>query len=178
MLLRIGCTRASQMYAGNWYSRLSSIARICAYLADSGPRNVYAVTMNGPTGDSGSPSTGYDTVIASVVRAGGYQWPNCYGYGHLLAPATSCGKGQIGPDWSSEEATVVPTGATFVDASGPSAMAGHLVFCTFAGPMAVLTHGSPHAAVTNGPDGCGLDVKQGPDHALYYSDRTRIYRLG
>ena len=103
---------------------------------------------------------------------------NCYGYGHVLAPATSCGSGQIGPDWSSEEQAVVPTGATFVDESGPSGLAGHLVYCTFVGDMAVFTPGSPHATVTNGPSGCALDVKQGPDHALYYSDGGHIYRQG
>ena len=136
-----------------------------------------AITNNGPTGDSGSPSTGYDTVIASVQRGTGYQWPDCYGYSHPLA-TSSCPSGQPGPDWSSENSTVIPTGAAFVDASGPSAFAGHLVFCTYASGMRVLTPGSPHATVTSGPSGCKLDVKEGPDHALYFSDTGHIYRQG
>jgi aldose sugar dehydrogenase len=133
-----------------------------------------AVTVNGPSGDAGAPGTGYDTVVANVGRGTGHQWPLCYGYSHPLA-AGSCG-GQPEPDWSSESATVVPTGAAFVDASGPPAYAGYLVFCTFNGGMKVLTPGSPHAVLTEGADGCRLDVTQAPDHAVYYSDSGHVYR--
>ena len=135
-----------------------------------------AVTNNGPSGDVGSPSTGYDTVIASVVRGGGYEWPNCYGYSHPLASA-SCGSGEVGPDWSSEQSTYVPTGATFVDAAGPAAYAGHLVFCSFDRGLEVLSPGSPHASVAQGPSTCRLAVVEGPDHALWWSDQGHIYRV-
>jgi glucose/arabinose dehydrogenase len=134
-----------------------------------------AVTVNGPTGDDGSPGTGYDTVVASVAKGGGYQWPNCYGYSHPLA-SSSCGAGESGPDWSSETSTVVPTGATFVDRSGPGGTAGHLVFCTFDDGMEIFSPGTPHGSVAPGPSTCQLDVKQGPDHALYFSDTGHIYR--
>ncbi|MDP9073717.1 MAG: PQQ-dependent sugar dehydrogenase, partial [Actinomycetota bacterium] len=138
-----------------------------------------AVTSNGPTGEiPGGPTTGYDTVVTAVARGGGYQWPNCFGYGHLLAGAVSCGTGQHGPDWSSEAATVVPTGATFVDPTGPAGYAGHLVLCSLDAGMLVVSTGSPHATVSPGPPACQLDVKQGPDHALYYSDTGHIYRIG
>jgi len=140
------------------------------------PTGQLAVTNNGPTGDDHSPSTGYDTVIADVARGGRYEWPNCYGYSHPLA-ATSCGAGALGPDWSSEMSTVVPTGATFVDPAGPSALAGHLVFCTDDDGMKIFSPGSPHGTVTGGPSGCRLDVKEAPDHAVYYSDTSHIYRL-
>lgn len=136
-----------------------------------------AVTNNGPSGDAGSPGTGYDTVITSVARGGGYQWPNCYGYSHPLASST-CGAGQIGPDWSSETETVVPTGAAFIDGSGPAGLAGHLVFCTFDRGMEILSPGTPHASVAAGPSGCRLDVVQAPDHGVYYSDTGHIYRQG
>jgi aldose sugar dehydrogenase len=136
-----------------------------------------ALTVNGPTGDAGSPSSGYDTVILAVARGGGYGWPNCYGYSHLLPPATTCGTGQLGPDWSSETSTVVPTGAAFVDSSGPVGYAGHLVFCSFNSGMQIVTPGGPHATVTSGPSECRLDVKEAPNHALYYSDTGHIYRL-
>ena len=43
--------------------------------------------------------------------------------------------------------------------------------------MKILTPGTPHARVSNGPSACRLDVKQGPDHAVYYSDLNHIYRL-
>jgi glucose/arabinose dehydrogenase len=134
-----------------------------------------AVTNNGPTGDAGSPSTGYDTLIESVTRGAHYQWPLCYGYSHLLL-AASCGT-SIPPDWSSEQGTVVPTGAAFVDAAGPSGFAGHLVFCTLNKGMLIVTPGSPHASVSSGPSGCKLDVKEGPDHALFFTDLTTIHRM-
>ena len=137
-----------------------------------------AIINNGPSGDAGSPSTGYDTAILNVVRGGGYQWPNCYGYSHPIGSRSSCGAGQIAPDWSSESSTVIPAGATFVDSSGPAAFAGHLVLCTYAAGMLVLSSGTPHASATSGPSNCHLDVKEGPDHALYYSDTGHIYRQG
>jgi glucose/arabinose dehydrogenase len=141
------------------------------------PTGQIAVTNNGPTGDAGSPSTGYDTVILNVARGAGYQWPNCYGYSHPVRGGTSCGQGQIEPDWSSEASTVVPTGATFVDDQGPAGTAGRLVFCSTGRGMLIVAPGSPHATVSEGPGECLLDVKQGPDHALYYSDSETIHRL-
>ena len=134
-----------------------------------------AITSNGPSGDAGSPSTGYDTMVESVTKGAQYQWPNCYGYSHPLQ-ASSCGTA-LPPDWSSEQSTVVPTGMTFVDAGGPVGYAGHLVFCTLNFGMRIVTPGSPHASVSNGPSTCRLDIKQGPDHALYFSDESTIHRL-
>jgi glucose/arabinose dehydrogenase len=134
-----------------------------------------ALTNNGPTGDDNSPSTGYDTVIFSVRKGGQYQWPACYGYSHPLE-SDPCPGSLIAPDFSTEASTFVPTGATFVDADGPAGTAGHLVFCTFNNGGMIYTPGSPHGSVAAGPGNCRLDVKQGPDHALYYSDTGHIYR--
>ena len=135
-----------------------------------------AVTNNGPSGDAGSASTGYDTLILALARGHGYQWRDCYGYSHPLATA-SCPAGQSPPDYSSERSTLVPAGAAFIDLSGPSQFAGHLVFCTFNGGMRIVTPGSPHASVQPGPSGCRLDVKEGPDHTVYFSDTGTIYRV-
>jgi glucose/arabinose dehydrogenase len=135
-----------------------------------------AVTSNGPSGDAGSPSTGYDTLILSVKRGAGYQWPLCYGYSHPLAGPAGC-EGRTAPDWSSESSTVVPTGAAFLDAAAPAPYAGHLVFCTYDGGMRIATPASPHATVTTGPSQCKLAVVEGPDHALYMSDTGHVYRL-
>jgi glucose/arabinose dehydrogenase len=138
-----------------------------------GPPGAF-ITVNGPTGDAGSPSTGYD--LAMVIHAGYVgQWPYCYGYSHPVSPYPSC-MGKPAPDWSSEQSTLVPTGATWVDASGPAGTANHFVFCTFSSGMLTFTPGSPHASVAKGASACRLDVKQGPDHALYFSDDTSIYR--
>jgi hypothetical protein len=110
-----------------------------------------------------------------VGRGAIEQWPYCYGYSHALASGTC--QGRAAPGWSSEKTTVVPTGATWVDAGGPQAEAGHFVFCSDEGGMLIFTPASPHASVTRGPSQCHLDVKEGPDHALYFSDETTIYRL-
>lgn len=135
-----------------------------------------AVTSNGPTGDAGSPGTGYDTLIVSLARGGGYQWPLCYGYSHPLAGPPGCA-GSLAPSWSSESSTVVPTGAAFIAAGGPAAWAGHLVVCTYGRGMLIVTPGSPHASVAPGPSQCRLDVKQAPDGAVYMSDAGHIYRF-
>jgi len=139
------------------------------------PAGRMAVTSNGPTGDNGSPGTGYDLVFSSVTRGDAYQWPACYGYSHPIRGASCDG---MEPDWSSEARTVVPTGATFVNGSGPAAYAGKLVLCTLNAGMLVVTDGSPHASVAAGEAGCLLDVKQGPDNALYFSDTEAIHRAG
>jgi glucose/arabinose dehydrogenase len=140
------------------------------------PTGQMAVTSNGPTGDAGSPTTGFDIVFDNVKAGAGYQWPRCYGYSHPIPGQTGCGAGQVEPSWSSEATTVVPTGAAFVDASGPAGLDRHLVFCTYNSGMLILTPGTPHATVTKGPAECKLDVTQGPDHAVYYSDSGHIYR--
>jgi glucose/arabinose dehydrogenase len=140
------------------------------------PSGQIAVTNNGPSGDAGSPSTGYDTLIFNLARGAGYQWPNCFGYSHPLA-SPSCGTGQPGPDWSSERTTYVPTGAAFVDASGPAPYAGHLVFCTFNRGLEIFTPGTP-GSIAQGPSTCRLAVVEGPDHALYWSDQGNVYRNG
>ncbi len=135
-----------------------------------------AVTVNGPTGEANAPATGYDTVILNLVRGGAYQWPDCYGYSHPLA-TSPCPSNLLSPDYSTESNTLVPTGAAFIDANGPARFANHLVFCTFDGGMRILTPGQPHATLQSGPSGCLLDVKEGPDHAVYFSDSSTIYRV-
>jgi glucose/arabinose dehydrogenase len=140
------------------------------------PNGQLAITSNGPSGDAGSPGTGYDTLVVSVTRGAGYQWPYCYGYSHELSGPAGCG-GRAPPDWSSENSTVIPTGAAFIDAAGPAAYAGHLVFCTYGRGMLVVSAGSPHATVAAGASQCTLDVVEGPDHAVYVSDTGHIYRL-
>jgi glucose/arabinose dehydrogenase len=127
------------------------------------------VTNNGPSGDAGSPGSGYDT--ADLVQAGAnYQWPVCYGYSHPVAGGT-CPAGSAGPDYSTEASTIVPTGATWAT-SGQ--YAGHFVFCSYAHDTMKVFMGPRQ--VVDGPHGCALDVKQGPDAALYFSDSGSIYR--
>jgi glucose/arabinose dehydrogenase len=140
------------------------------------PTGQIAVTSNGPSGDAGSPSTGYDTLILALVRGGGYQWPLCYGYSHPLAGPAGCA-GRIAPDWSSESSTVVPTGAAWIDSSAPQPYAGHLVFCSFEGGMLIVPSGDARATAPRGASQCRLAVIEGPDHNLYVSDSGHIYKI-
>ncbi len=138
------------------------------------PAGRIAVTVNGPSGDAGSPSTGFDIVYSNVTRGFAGQWPACYGYSRPLRGATCTGNE---PDWSSEASAPVPTGAAFINASGPARYAGKLVFCTLNAGMKVLTDGSPHATVADGDPNCRLDVVQGPDNAVYVADTDAIHRV-
>ena len=133
------------------------------------------VTSNGPTGDIGTPATGYD--LAFRVEAGGrYQWPACYGYSHLVPGATSClgragtGVEQRGSRRSCRPAqpgstTTVPTRTPATSCSAARAACA----------SSRRAHRTRRCATA--PSDCHLDVKEGPDHALYFSDETKIYRL-
>ena len=55
------------------------------------PTGQMAVTSNGPSGDAGSPGTGFDVVYADVKAGTGYQWPYCYGYSHPVPGRPAAG---------------------------------------------------------------------------------------
>ena len=115
-----------------------------------------------------SPSSRNEATATSGPRATGTA---------ISCRARSSCLGRPEPDWSSESDTVVPTGATWVDAAGPAPFAGHFVFCSEFEGMKVFIPGSPRASVESGPRTCLYDVVQGPDHALYFSDDQAVYRL-
>jgi glucose/arabinose dehydrogenase len=131
------------------------------------------VTDNGPSGDAGTPGSGWDEVD-HVVRGGNYQWPTCYGNGIHLKGSTCVG---TLPTWQSGSEDVVPTGATFVGAKGPSGYAGTFVFCSYLEAKLKVMPADGTRILFNGPR-CQLDVKEGLDHALYLSDTAAIYRFG
>jgi glucose/arabinose dehydrogenase len=131
------------------------------------------VTDNGPSGDVGSPSSGYDRVL-HVVRAGNYQWPTCYGNSVPLQASHCSG---TPPVYQSGTTTLVPTGATFVSGQGPAGYQGDFVFCSYAQDRLKVMSADGRQLLFDGPR-CQLDVKEGPDHALYLSDASTIYRLG
>ena len=131
------------------------------------------VTDNGPSGDAGSPSSGYDRVLV-ITRGGNYQWPICYGDSIRLRGSQCVG---TPPVYQSGTTTLVPTGATFVSSKGPAGYQGDFVFCSFSQSRLKVMSPDGRQLLFDGPR-CQLDVKEGPDHALYLSDTTTIYRLG
>ena len=138
-----------------------------------GPDGTLLVTDNGPSGDAGTPGSGWDEVD-KVVRGGNYQWPTCYGAGIHLRGSSCVG---TPPTWQSGREDVVPTGATFVSQQGPSGYQGDFVFCSYAESVLKVMPADGSRILFNGPR-CQLDVKEGPDHALYMSDTSTIYRFG
>ena len=153
----------------------------------TGLRNVYGLAFdpagnlfaapNGPTGDIGTPAHGYDLAFM-VERGGRYQWPACYGYSHLVPGATSClGRPEPELEQRGRHARARPArrGST-PPARRPtratSCSATRSPGCGCSCPALRTRRCSP--APTNASSTC----KQGPDHALYFSDQTAIYRLG
>src|ERR1700682_1902945 len=131
------------------------------------------VTDNGPSGDAGTPGSGWDEVDL-VVRGGNYQWPTCFGDGRHLQGLRCAG---TLPTWQSGSEVVVPTGATFVTQQGPSGYAGTFVFCSYSEARLKVMSSDGTRMLFDGPR-CQLDVKDGPDHALYLSDTSAVYRFG
>ena len=137
------------------------------------PDGKLLVTDNGPSGDAGTPGSGWDEVDL-VVRGGNYQWPTCYGNGIHLQGSRCVG---TPPTWQSGSTTVVPTGATFISAQGPSEYQGDFAFCSYSESRLKVLSADGTRILFDGPR-CQLDVKEGPDHALYFSDTSAIYRFG
>jgi glucose/arabinose dehydrogenase len=147
------------------------------------PDGIMAITNNGPSSDAGTPCGGCGDMFDLVGKGGvaSYQWPYCWGYSH---PDTSYGvpgcnglpeaqySTEGGPYQRSTPYFTAPTGIAWV-ASG--AFANHFVFCTYT-PQHLEVYNGPRNVTDSGIPGCELDVKQGPDGALYYSDEGTIYR--
>jgi aldose sugar dehydrogenase len=137
------------------------------------PDGKLLVTDNGPSGDAGTPGSGWDEVDL-VVRGGNYQWPTCFGDGRHLQGLSCAG---TPPTWQSGATTVVPTGATFISQQGPTGYQGDFAFCSYAENQLKVMSADGTRVLFNGPR-CQLDVKEGPDHALYLSETSAIYRFG
>jgi len=131
------------------------------------------VTDNGPSGDAGTPGSGWDEVDR-VVRGGNYQWPTCFGDGRHLQGLRCAGSL---PAWQSGSEDVVPTGATFVSQKGLTGYQGTFVFCSYSEARLKVMTSDGTRPLFDGPR-CQLDVKEGADHALYLSDTSVIYRFG
>jgi glucose/arabinose dehydrogenase len=144
------------------------------------PDGTLAVTNNGPSRDAGTPCGSCGDEFDLVGRNAGvdYEWPYCWGYDHPFNGSGSC-HGLAGPQYSTEGGPypksapyfVAPTGMTW----STGAFAGHFVFCANSTSHLYEYLGQGSVRDT-GLGGCSLDVKQGPDGALYTSDAGTIYR--
>src|SRR2546423_217529 len=131
------------------------------------------VTDNGPSGDAGTPGSGWDEGDR-VVRGGNYQWPTCFGDGRHLQGLSCAG---TLPAWQSGSEDVVPTGATFVSQKSLTGYQGTFVFCSYSEARLKVMTSDGTRPLFDGPR-CQFDVKDGPDHALYLSDTSAIFRFG
>jgi len=143
------------------------------------PDGTLGVTNNGPSGDAGTPcgSCGDEFYVVGGGAGVDYQWPICWGYSHPINGDSTCG-GHPGPQYSTEGSTsstrnspffVAPTGMTW------SSTRGGFIFCANSnGEM--YQYVSQGKVADTGVGQCSLDVKQGPDGAIYTSTSGSIYR--
>ena len=171
------------------------------------PAGTLGATNNGPNDDFGNTCNSCGDEFITVVKGGGYQWGNCWGYSNptiLPSPTPTPKKGskpvvatpscgfdaylnspQLEPDYSTELVKprfTAPTGVTWVDDQGPPTLRNHFVFCTFSNygigvrPGEMWIFNGRRDAVDTHIEGCTYDVKQGPDHALYFLDASTLTR--
>jgi glucose/arabinose dehydrogenase len=145
------------------------------------PDGTLALTDNGPSGDAGTPCGGCGDLFYLVGKAPGavYEWSYCWGYGHPFGGSADC-HGLPEPQYSTEGGPyprsaaffVAPTGVTWA-ATGP--YGGHFLFCAYS-THRLYQYQGPRSVTDTGIGGCELDVKQGPDGALYMSEEGAIHR--
>ncbi|HEY8740183.1 MAG TPA: PQQ-dependent sugar dehydrogenase [Candidatus Dormibacteraeota bacterium] len=144
------------------------------------PDGSLAVTNNGPSTDAGTPCGGCGDEFYLVGASPGmdYQWPYCWGYSHPFNGSGDC-HGLPGPQYSTEGGPFARSPAFFVAPTGVTwstgAYANHFLFCAYSTHHMYEYLGQGNVSDT-GVGGCELDVKQGPDGALYTSEEGAIYR--
>ncbi|MFN2465488.1 MAG: sorbosone dehydrogenase family protein [Candidatus Dormibacteria bacterium] len=138
-----------------------------------GPDGTLAVTNNGPSGDAGTPCGGCGDEFDLVGTGPGvmYEWPTCWGYNHPIGGGDCAG---LGPQYSTEGGPYARGNPFFVAPTGMT-WAGRFVFCAYS-TRHLYEYRSQGVVADTGIGGCQLDVKQGPDGALYTSDTGAIYR--
>ncbi len=137
-----------------------------------GPNGEAYATDNGPSGGDVPPCC---DELNRVSAGEFYGWPGSFGPRYYRG---------VRPIWHSGDGVVVPTGVVVVSSKRFAALEGAVAFCSFAeNRMFVVdregqlwVQGLPEPG--RGPDGCGLDVLQGPDDRLYFSDKEAIYVWG
>lgn len=136
------------------------------------PEGSAFATDNGPSGGDG-PSCCDE--VNKIEPGGNYGWPESFGSRH---------HGGIPPIWHSGDRAVVPTGVVVISSPRFTALQGAVAFCTFVDRrMFVIDqlgnwweNGLAEQGI--GPDGCTLDITQGPDGRLYFASYDTIFVWG
>ncbi|MFQ6020219.1 MAG: PQQ-dependent sugar dehydrogenase [Dehalococcoidia bacterium] len=145
-----------------------------------GLRNPFGIAFR-PGGElfaSENGPSGHDE-LNRVMAGANYGWPRVMG----IAGDPRF----VDPIFETGEGTLAPTGLTFYSGDLLS-FGGDLFFCSFVRATlfrvraadidrALALPGASAATIDTGQP-CGLDVKTGPDGALYLSDTENIYRWG
>jgi glucose/arabinose dehydrogenase len=141
------------------------------------PDGTLALTNNGPSGDAGTPCGSCGDEFYLVGKGGGvnYQWPYCWGYTHPLPSSNNNCHNLPAPQYSTEGGPYAKNNPFFIAPTGIAYANGHFLFCAQS-PAHVYQYVSNGLVVDTGIGGCSLDIKQGPDGALFTSDAGTIYR--
>ncbi len=129
-------------------------------------------TDNGPSGGDGPRCC---DEINRLQSGSNYGWPDSFGPRHNQG---------LAPIWHSGDSVVVPTGIAVVSSERFGALSGAVVFCSFAERrMFVIDREGRDwkeglSTPGRGPQGCSLDVKQGPDGRIYFADADAVYVWG
>lgn len=148
---------------------------------------IFAMGVRSPFGLDFQPGTGLPWIsdngpqgedeIHRVPRGGNLGWPDAAG---KVGP----GEGQwVDPVWDSRHERYGPTGLTFYTGNAVPEWRNDLFFCDWNTGSLWRLNLQPPAYDTSGKlelvtQPCRLNVRNGPDGALYFSDHHAIYRLG
>ena len=141
-----------------------------------GIRNSFGLAFHPETGalfiDETGPA-GFDEL--NIIQPGGnYGWPEAQGIAGLSQ--------YIDPIWTSGPVSVTPTGMTFYTGDLLPIPRNDLLRCTYTAGKLEHVKMAPSFdridAVEDTGLSCSLDVKVGPDGALYFSTTDTIYRWG
>jgi glucose/arabinose dehydrogenase len=141
-----------------------------------GIRNSFGLAFHPVTGalfiDETGPA-GFDEL--DIIRPGGnYGWPEAKGIAGLSQ--------YIDPIWAAGPVSVTPTGMTFYTGDALPIPRNDLLRCTYnAGKLEHVKMAPSFDHIDGIEDAglsCSLDVKVGPDGAVYFSTMATIYRWG